>query len=448
MTQIENIEEALVELPDLLPENATWINSFFKGSGHFEKLIAGGESLKLDRKAKKFTATTPVLIRFISFTTDDPKTLKAQLKCRATTTDGKVIEKSLTIDAKQSFCFVWFNALCTSFEIQSNGGLFKKSALSKININGFDLVTFEKIASSTNEALELKAKIEDYVKNQKEDLASITADKELTLSEKEKLELQITNLKEALENEELKLTETRSATTKEKAQLEALESSIRQANSNLSDIENKVTSLKSSSTSLIKNIAEHKQELEQITNDRSLISDEYKDFVKEGKSQVSLYFILSVLPLTAIILSIGKLFSSAETILTSSPSSFSEVAATLITRLPFTLILILAIGVSAKIAFFLLSRAIEIHRDRLTLARLLVIAKDTVFSSTQGLTISDESKFRERIKLKIELLKSHLSKDLDKDFSYTPTNQSFGKETSEDHSEAEESEETVKPQIK
>ncbi|TCD23857.1 hypothetical protein E0D86_01175 [Pseudomonas sp. IC_126] len=423
MGQLESIEEAFKDLQDALPEEATWTNSFFKGSGKFGKLLSGGEPLKLDRKAKRYLSTTPVWIRYISFTTSDPKTLKAQLKCRATTVAGTVIEKSLTIDQKQTFCFVWFNSLCTSFEIQSSSGLINNSTLSKININGFDLNTFEKVAACASESLELKANIDAYVENTRNELASIESECALATSKKEALEERTEDTKQAYAESEAELTASKANVANAKAELESLESSIRQANSNLSNIENNVTLLKASSAALTKKIAEHKHDLDQITNDRSLISDEYKDFVKEGKNQVALYFFLSLLPLTAIILSAGRLFSSAESILSRPPTSLGDVAATLITRLPFTLILMLAIGASAKIAFFLLSRAIEIHRDRLTLARLLVIAKDTVFSSTQGLDVSDDSKFRERIKLKIELLKSHLSRDLSEDFTYSVAKQ-------------------------
>ena len=61
-----------------------------------------------------------------------------------------------------------------------------------------------------------------------------------------------------------------------------------------------------------------------------------------------------------------------------------------------------------------------IHSQRLGLARLLVVAKDTVYSSMDGLNIPDERKFRERIKLKLQMLRSHLTSELGRDFEYEP----------------------------
>ncbi|MEZ2345352.1 hypothetical protein, partial [Microcoleus sp.] len=131
-----------------------------------------------------------------------------------------------------------------------------------------------------------------------------------------------------------------------------------------------------------------------------------------------LYFALSLLPLTVIAVAANKIFSGAEALLLKEYQSFTDVFASLLLRLPFSIVLGLAMFYSWRLASNLFGNAFKIHKDRLVLARLLVIAKDTVFSSAQGLDVSDEAKFNERIRLKIELLKSHLSKELSSDFSY------------------------------
>ncbi|WP_372176913.1 hypothetical protein ACCQ23_15615 [Xanthomonas axonopodis pv. phyllanthi] len=56
----------------------------------------------------------------------------------------------------------------------------------------------------------------------------------------------------------------------------------------------------------------------------------------------------------------------------------------------------------------LLDKVIAIHGERLALAKLLVIARDTVHTSSRGLDISDDEVFHERVKLKMELLRQHL----------------------------------------
>jgi hypothetical protein len=417
VVETTEIDNAFDELKDSLPDSASWVNSFFKGAGKFSALLQGDQNFKLDRRAKRFTSTNPVWIRFIRFTTDDAATLKKQLTCTALTLSGKEVEKKLTLDAKGSFAYVWFNELITSFEIKSDG-LINRPSLSKININGFDLTTFEKVAEKVSDVLEIKRTIDEVLEKAKTEVKTAQEQYEaeqVRINEikiecdavDEKL-VELREIKEGLDND---ISASRILAS-------SIEASNQQANASLESARNNVQQLLEQSKDLNERVRREKSQLESITNDKSLISDEYKDYVKEGRSQAFLYVILSFLPLLAIAFAVNKLFTGAEELLLREYKGYMDIFAGLLLRIPFSVVLGLGMYYSWILAANLFSSIFKIHKDRLVLARLLVIAKDTVFSSAQGLDVSDEIKFQERIRLKIELLKSHLSKELSSDFKY------------------------------
>lgn len=412
--EIEALHQELVEN---LPENASWANSFFNGAGKYSALLTGEQAFILDRRVKRYTASTPVWVRYISFATDDAATLKQQLTCTAYTIDGKAIEKKLSTDDAGTFAFVWFSSLITSFDIKSDG-VINKPSLKKISINGFDLNTFEKVASKVDEALEIKGRIDSVLTGAKQELAGIIQNAASAEERLADLEAKCDSVEDILDafNQQKQMLESEVAELANTATV--LSSKNEQATTALESVKNNVQQLSEQSKELNEKIRREKTLLESITNDRSLISDEYKDYVKEGKAQNLLYFALSILPMAVIIIAANKIFSGAEALLFKNYESFTDVFAGLLLRLPFSIVLGLGMFYSWKLTANLFGNAFKIHKDRLVLARLLVIAKDTVFSSAQGLDVSDEVKFNERIRLKIELLKSHLSKELAADFNY------------------------------
>lgn len=126
------------------------------------------------------------------------------------------------------------------------------------------------------------------------------------------------------------------------------------------------------------------------------------------------------IPLAAIFFSIYQLYAGASKLLATENQSAIEILAAFILRIPFAAIFGVAIYYSWKIASAMIQRVFKIHSDRLTLAKLLVVARETVHSSAKNLSITDHEKFQEQTSLKIEVLKSHMARDLNEGFSYKP----------------------------
>ncbi|PDM34878.1 hypothetical protein, partial [Xanthomonas vasicola] len=57
----------------------------------------------------------------------------------------------------------------------------------------------------------------------------------------------------------------------------------------------------------------------------------------------------------------------------------------LLQRAPYTIATVIAFTLMVKISHILLSKLIEIHGERLALAKLLVVARDTTYASAEDL---------------------------------------------------------------
>lgn len=203
--------------------------------------------------------------------------------------------------------------------------------------------------------------------------------------------------------------------------LEKVKATLALSQEALAATENNSAQLKEEIVSSNKEIVRRREELQVLINDRNLISDEYRDYVSEGKGQAKNYMLLLVIPLLVIGFCSWQLYQGALRILQLQPSGVEQVLSMSLQRIPFAAAIAFVVAVCWKIISLLIGRIMAIHGQRLALARLLVIAKDTIAASSAGLDLSDDQKFREHMGLKLQMLKAHMTSDLGRDFEYVPT---------------------------
>ncbi|RFF36598.1 hypothetical protein DZD52_21460 [Xanthomonas nasturtii] len=177
--------------------------------------------------------------------------------------------------------------------------------------------------------------------------------------------------------------------------------------------ENAKEQLESELKVLNSSMGETRFKLKELINEKRLISDEYSDFVTEGRGQSTIYVWLSVLPVIGALGVLGFLLHAGWNFADIAVSTPSEAYAHLLQRAPYTLATVAAFSLLVKVAYMLITKVIQIHEDRLTLAKLLVIARDTVVASAADLEMSDEEIFNQRIQLKMKLLKQYLNMEDD-----------------------------------
>lgn len=417
----EAVASEYKEILDSLPVEAR-VTAYFKFPPSWSDM--GGENsraFRLDSRVKRFSSDAPVWVGRVYFFTDEPKLLKPAL-FTAFGFDGRRIDGKFT--ALDDRAYVDVRDLIVGFEVQGvKGSAYSK--VSSIQVNGFSLKAFSKAVEVIQEAASLREDLDDRVNGVGAELDSLKSEyselqfeRDALLEDRDALQVEL---------EELKSSKSKSAheVAKQAGSLLKVKNLIAELQSKESLLTNNIAQLTEHSADLNRKIAKENVELLSLTTDRNLISDEYRDYVKEGKAQSRIYVASAVVPMLAILFSVWQVYVGASTVLNTSYSGFLDILSAFAQRIPFTLVLGLVVFYSWILISSLLGKIFEIHNDRLILARLLVIAKDTVFSSAQGLDLSDEVKFRERAALKIQLLKSHLSRELSPDFEYKGRVDSF-----------------------
>lgn len=418
----DELNAKLDELETKLPKLDGVKNSFWKTTTQCQTLLsesgATTKPVKVTGAAKRFTPNGLFYLEYLSFTGAASKLIS-----NLTVIIKPVNEPSFTLKLISSkdatYAFGFTRKFCEWFEIYSTA-IISKPVLTKINVYGTDssqLSSFSKDIEyvikardtfdsfkeqTTNEHLETLEKIEQ-LENKSKELSSTISEYKIELSELES-SVSATRAKYAEENSKL-----------QKIKLDANHFEERKTLAF-----NNVAQLTETADELNKKISTLDGTLKKLTSDKNLISDEYGPYVKEGKSQAQVYSALLTIPLLAIFFAIYQIYMGASNLLNAAYQSPSDIFAAFILRIPFAAIFGLAIFYCWKISSAMIQKIFKIHGDRLTLAKLLVVARETVHSSARNLNITDHEKFQEQTALKIEVLKSHMAKDLTESFTYQP----------------------------
>ncbi|MGY2313564.1 hypothetical protein ACW9I6_02670 [Pseudomonas sp. SDO5522_S412] len=418
----EELNAKLDELETKLPKLDGVKNSFWKTTTQCQTLLsesgATTKPVKVTGAAKRFTPNGLFYLEYLSFNGAAQK-LVSNLTIIIKPINEPSFTLKLTSSKDATFAFGFVRKFCEWFEIYSNA-IISKPLLTKINVYGTDSSqltslskdieyvinardTFDSFKEQfTKEHLEALEKTEQ-LKNKTTELVSNIAEYQAELSELESSVI-ATKAKNAEENSKL-----------QKIKLDANHFEERKTLAF-----NNVSQLTETAEELNKKISTMDGELKKLTSDKNLISDEYGPYVKEGKSQAKVYSALLTIPLLTIFFAIYQIYIGASNLLNASYQSPSDIFAAFILRIPFAAIFGLAIFYCWKISSAMIQKIFKIHGDRLTLAKLLVVARETVHSSAKNLNITDHEKFQEQNALKIEVLKSHMAKDLTDSFTYRP----------------------------
>lgn len=411
---VEVAEDLFVDLEEALPEMAIWQNGAFKGNREIVNLLGGApEEIKLDRKQKKIVCNSPIWIEYLYFVTDDYNIVSSNVRVSVTDLEGKTKEipiTKLTTVANKVYPSARIKGFAREIKFKSESR-FRRPKIKNIFINGFSLADFASVSEKITEALDISKKLET-LKNETHEALQVTVSKieanevKIAQLEEEKIEHERDSslLDEEISEKKILLNETSNILKSMQQKEVALDSNIKQL-SEKSDILNK-------------EIAQAEQKIKELENNKNVFSDEFVDYIKESKSHITIYTLLALIPLIVIASCSIALYNSANNFLHRGSYVLTEVVSDFLLRVPFSLATISVAFLSWKICEKLISKCVEIHQNQRDLSKILVIAKETVFSSSNGLEISDELKFKERIKLKIQLIRSHLRKEIASDFDY------------------------------
>ncbi|WP_285354626.1 hypothetical protein [Pseudomonas sp. lyk4-R2A-10] len=419
----EELEKNLSDVERLLPELDDIQNLFWKTTAQCQTLLSEGGAtsnpVKITGSARRFTASNLFYIDSLDFHGENVEKIASNLTVIVKPVGSVAYTLKLIKTERGSFAYARINKFCEWFEIYTTSN-FGKPTLNRISICGSDASQLSQYAKDIDEINNAKKRITSFKTAAKDDY-------ETSLAETEKLRQEFISTKNSIDFYNLQISELKKESaqlantiTKEKDFLAQLKLEEKFALDEKTKATNNVAQLTGTADYLNKQISNLNIELKKLTNDKNLISDEYGPYVKEGNSQAKIYSALITIPLLTILFSIYEVYIGASNLLTTEYKSATDIIAAFILRIPFAAIFGLAIIYSWKLAYFMIQKVFKIHSDRLTLAKLLVVARETVHSSARNLKITDHEKFQEQTALKIEVLKSHMARDLNENFTYKP----------------------------
>lgn len=91
------------------------------------------------------------------------------------------------------------------------------------------------------------------------------------------------------------------------------------------------------------------------------------------------------------------------------------------TRLPFVIIALAFLEVCGLAVGRLFSEIIRINRQRLSLSKLSIVARDVSVAAAQNADFDEDEMYEKEVKLKMELLRGYMTEDLGAEFEYKGT---------------------------
>lgn len=153
-----------------------------------------------------------------------------------------------------------------------------------------------------------------------------------------------------------------------------------------------------------------------------MFPSEIAGFVKEGNRNIIWYVVLSLPFIFVIYVVLHALFSSAIDLTQLwRKEEGVDIWTVFLTRIPFVIVALAILEVCGYIAGRLIFEIIKINRQRLSLSKLSIIAKDVSTASANNLEMSDEELYQKETELKMQLLREHMKEYVGEDFSYKGT---------------------------
>jgi len=237
---------------------------------------------------------------------------------------------------------------------------------------------------------------------------------------------------------EARATEAQKDLASLKGQADRQKSAIRRLESERADLTTKVAVLEDTLQNNSRLLEELRRELDTKTKTKKTLDDqiaglrtklselranldifpsELESFVTQGRNNTKTLFWLALAPICVIVIMFGILISGAVDLTTKiDPEGKINVVALVASRTPYLVVALAIITACYKIARVFIAELIEINRQRLSLTKISIIAKDVSAASETGLELSEVERYGLRVRLKMELLKDHLKSYISPDF--------------------------------
>jgi len=398
--KIDKIQQDIENSSDIKPHiiDVSFVKSY---SGKVMNLLNSDDATTeiLDHRYYHFKFEKPIYIHQIEFMPVEGVDLLG-LEIISTNFKGK--ESTIKFSKKEQV-IASPEEVIKEFKIKPRKKPLKKAELKKIELLGFLVEDLNSIKQKVEE-------IDGYKTDLQEELNTLIR-KNAEYNDKE----------DRLDELNKEIPSLESKYEKYQDVIDRLRNKRKKLNENNQTLKNSTSQLEAESENLNKEIPEQKTELKKLIADKSIFSTEMAGYIKQADKHIRTYFVLSVIPWLLIVCISHLVFNKAADLSTiyNSLDGEVEIFAIFWTRLPFALITISILFVAYEISKVFVQNMMKIQSQKRVFAKIGIVAKDVADSSILGLEqLTDEEKFELRTKLKMDLLKSHLSHDIGEGYEY------------------------------
>ncbi|QLC22942.1 hypothetical protein HFP51_12555 [Parasphingopyxis sp. CP4] len=256
----------------------------------------------------------------------------------------------------------------------------------------------------------------EFERKQDETLSALTElrDRETT---RDQLEEEIALAKSQLQDTNTDLGKARSRRDEAIARIESLEQSIRENNQKIEDQKNRIGEISDIRSKLARSIIKKDSRVKSLTADINLFPSELSDFVSQGAKDIRFYTGLAAIPIIVIAIMFVILVSGAVDLTTKITGEDDlNILAILISRMPFVVVAVTIITACYYLARMFILEMVRVNRQKLSLSKIGIIAKDISYSVEDELDMSVDEKYSKRLTLKMDMLRDHLKDYLSRDF--------------------------------
>lgn len=415
----EELENLTNEINDFKPIEADKITvELIENNGTKQSKLIFNEdpsfSIKLENREYKFKLVEPIYIDKIGI---KAKTIFKGLNIYYKFING---EKNYVIQSDKNNNLS-VNLKEVIYEITIKNPKDKKIELEKIELFGFRLSQLESIKNNFEELKKLDSELKDEVKK-------ITENNQAQLDEIENRSSALKQLHEKLDSDVESLTTQKEELVQETENLNSQITKLSETKNNLEntkkdlaakeqELKNSIQEREATLTTINTNISTKREELKKLESDTSLIAYDVQDYIKNANTHLLWYLGLSVIPwLLIVFMTCVVIYGGADLTTVLKVEKDAQLWAIFWSRIPFVFAVGTVIFVAYEVSNVFIRKIMEINQQKLDFQKLGIIVKDVIDTASINLDLSDEEKFELRTKLKMDMLKSHLSKDLGKKF--------------------------------
>lgn len=387
-------------------------------------------SYAMENRVYEYKFTEPIYINHISI-----KSKANDLKdmvVKVITIDNDEISFDINGYTKYDYIRVTVKNIIKGFKLIPPKKVKKgpKINLEKIEVFGYKISRFEELKKHAitlnNLQTTLKNESKKVLEENKILLSKIEDERKVLEESHEKLDEEIETLTEKNKVIQTNKVELEKEITNKKQLLDTVTKNLDKSKTQIADLSSKEQLLKdsiqqkeTSIQTLNTKISQINMELKEAESNRDLIAYDLQEYVKNANKDIQVYIALSVIPWILIaVVTIMILGGSADLTTVLKVEKNAQIWTIFWSRIPFVIAVGTVLFVAYEISNIFVRRIIDIHQQKLDFAKIGIIAKDVSDASTDSLELSDQDIFELRTKLKMDMLKSHLSRELGKKYEY------------------------------